>query len=172
MSWKEIAAESLLGILRTLSTIKPKDLIRVLLCSKYLEKCSQLVVFYKYTVLPLDRLTDVEHFSCCKLWVLGPPPLVSRSMLCLKVSVDFFLSNPFYHPTDTMGVVTYMTSQSMTVGHGIHPTSCRRKRTGLRRCAMRSGTWLCTLTCWKRKQDKVGRVAGSDTGQYLWHFCD
>lgn len=98
------------------------------------------------------------HFSCCKFWVLGPPPLVSRSMLCLKVSFDFFPSNPFYHPTDTMAVVTYMTSQSMTVGHGIHPTSCRRKRTGLRRCAMRSGTWLCTLTCWKRKQDKVGTV--------------
>lgn len=43
---KKIAAESLRGILRALSTIKPKDLIRVLLCCQYFEKLSQLLVFY------------------------------------------------------------------------------------------------------------------------------
>lgn len=53
---KEVAAESLLGILRALSTIKPKDLISALLCCLYYEKCS-LLVLYKY-----DRLAEVEHF--------------------------------------------------------------------------------------------------------------
>lgn len=55
-----------------------------------------------------------------------------------------------------MAVVTYTTSPSTTAGRGTHPTSCRRRRSGSKRCAMKSVTWLCAPTCWRRKPDKVG----------------
>lgn len=84
--------------------------------------------------------------------------MLSRSALCIKHAVVFLHSNLSYHPTDMMGGVIYMTFQSMTVGHGTHPTSCRRKRPGSRHCVMKSGTWPCTLTCWKRRPDKVGQA--------------
>lgn len=53
-SGEELAADTLL---RALSTFKPKDLMRTLLCCQYFERFSQHVVFYKHTSL----LTDLQR---------------------------------------------------------------------------------------------------------------
>lgn len=75
----------------------------------------------------------------------------------LITSVHLLLSNPFYWSTGTMGVVTYTTSPSTTAGRGTRPTSCPRRRSGSKLCVTKSGIWLCTPTCWRRKPDKVSQ---------------
>lgn len=72
------------------------------------------------------------------------------------LSCFFYSSNPSLHPTGMMGAVTCMTSRSTTQARGTETTSCPRKRPGSRLCVMRSGTWPCTQTCWRKKPDKVG----------------
>lgn len=80
--------------------------------------------------------------------------LVSKGLI---TSAHLLLSNAFYWPTGTMGVVTCTTSPSTTAGRGTRPTSCLRKRSGSKRCVTKSVIWLCTPTCWRRKPDKVSQ---------------
>lgn len=109
----------------------------------------QNVVFYEYSSVFQSELFNVVHVG------ILISSLKRRCLLCVARLVHFLRSNPRYRSTDMTAVVIYMTFQSMTAGHGTRRTSCRRRKPGSKRCVMRSGTWPCTLTCWKRRRDKV-----------------